>query len=116
MYTAGLLVAALLAGGGLASAYVTHTLGQPDTAYALSVIVGGTAVFLLVRGVSRSLYDAAEQNGWSAEVLNAHVVELSSTLAQTARGDLTVSVRRSHDADAVPRPTTRSTCSARHST
>ncbi len=107
VYAAGWGVAALIAGGAAASAAITHTATGPNAAYAVSVVVGGSAIFLLVRGVSRSLYDAAERNGWSHEVLNAHVEELSATLAQTAKGDLTVSMRRSGNVDLEHNPLDR---------
>ena len=107
VYGAGWGVAGLIAGGAAASATITHTIAGPDAAYAVSVVVGGTAIFLLVRAVSRSLYDAAERNGWSHEVLNAHVEELSATLAQTAKGDLTVAVRRSAHVDLEHNPLDR---------
>ena len=94
VYVAGLAVAAMFAGGAAASSMVTDTWSGTDAAYALSVVIGGTAVFLLVRGVARSLYDTAERNGWSHEVLNAHVEELSGTLARAAQGDLTATVRQ----------------------
>ena len=97
VYTAGWFVLGLLVAGAVTSAAVTGTWRGSDVAYAVALVIGLPAIFLLVRGVSRSLYDTAEQNGWSQEVLTARVEELSAVLAKTSQGDLTVSVPRHGD-------------------
>ena len=54
--------------------------------------VGLPAAFLIVRGVSRSLYDTAEGTGWDQAQLVDQVRQLSEALTSASQGDLTTRV------------------------
>ena len=80
-------VAAQLAAGG--------DLGTMDTGTVTLLIgltVGLPSAFLIVRGVSRSLYDSAEGSGWDQAQLIEQVRRLSEALSAASQGDLTAHV------------------------
>jgi methyl-accepting chemotaxis protein len=58
----------------------------------VGLTVGLPAAFLIVRGVSRSLYDTAEGTGWEQAQLIDQVRQLSEALKAASQGDLTTRV------------------------
>jgi methyl-accepting chemotaxis protein len=100
VYRAGWVMVALLALLPAATEYASSG-GEIDLdAATLTALVGLTiglpAAFLIVRGVSRSLYDAAEGSGWDQAQLVDQVRQLAETLDAASRGDLTA---RTHVVD-----------------
>ncbi len=63
-----------------------------DLVFAVGLSVSVPALYLVVRGAARALYDEAESIGLSQAELERRVHELSAALGRAARGDLVHSV------------------------
>ncbi len=75
----------------------TIAVGEPTRmswVFAAGLSVSLPAVYLVVRGASRALYDEAERIGLSQAELDRQVRELSGALGRAAKGDLVTDVAR----------------------
>ena len=94
VYTGGLIFIVALAAGPTLSGWLSDSLDAQQTPLAVPMLVGLTialpAAFLIVRGVSKDLYDAAEGSGWDQVVVKSQVRELVDNLSHVSEGDLTV--------------------------
>jgi methyl-accepting chemotaxis protein len=81
------VVLCLAAAGGAA---VNDQWGPAALPNTVVLVVGLPLAFVLLRELSRALYNRTEANTWEREVLRARVVELSGLLERAAGGDLSV--------------------------
>ncbi len=100
VYRAGWAMAGLLAVLPAVTQYAAEE-ALPDASsesvtMLLALTLGLPAAFLIVRGVSRSLYDTAEGTGWDQAQLVDQVRQLSEALASASQGDLTTRVELVH--------------------
>ncbi len=92
VYASGWIIVALLAVAAPVSGWLSGTV-HPDmlaseAAWTVALTIGMPAVFLIVRGVSRSLYEAAEGTAWQQVVLSVQLRELSEVLERVSAGDV----------------------------
>ncbi len=94
VYTSGLVFGVVLFVVPALSGLASGTLDPDVLPLAWPILAGLTigipSSFLIVRGVSRSLYDEAEGSGWDQAVVASQVRELVHTLSKVSEGDLTV--------------------------
>ncbi len=108
VYASGWIIVALLAVApplsGWLSGTVNPDMNTQDAAWGLALTIGMPAMFLIVRGVSLSLYEEAEGRGWQQALLSTQIRELSEVLTRVSDGDLSggvelVSVSEEHGGD-----------------
>ncbi len=92
VYASGWIVVALLTVAAPVSGWLSGSV-NPDmvpseAAWTLALMIGMPAVFLIVRGVARSLYEAAEGTAWQQVVLSVQLRELSEVLERVSAGDV----------------------------
>ena len=100
VYTSGWAMAALLAVLPAVSQWIAvgelPSVGSQTFTLVVALSIGLPAAFLIVRGVSRTLYDTAEGTGWDQALLVDQVRQLSVALEAASQGDLTARVEVSH--------------------
>ncbi len=94
VYASGWVMVGLLAVAAPLSGYLSGTL-DPDVVPAavpvtFALTLGMPALYVVVRGTSRALYDAAEGVGWDQALLTAQVREMALALDRASAGDLSV--------------------------
>ena len=92
VYASGWIIVALLTVAaplsGWLSGSVNPDMVSSEAAWTVALTIGMPAVFLIVRGVSRSLYEAAEGTAWQQVVLSVQLRELSEVLSRVSAGDV----------------------------
>jgi methyl-accepting chemotaxis protein len=92
VYASGWIIVGLLAVAAPVSGWLSGTVSAAmvpaETAWTVALTVGMPAVFMIVRGVSRSLYEAAEGTAWQQAVVSVQVRELADVLGKVSQGDL----------------------------
>ncbi len=100
VYASGWIIVGLLAVAAPVSGWLSGTVSAAmvpaETAWTVALTVGMPAVFMIVRGVSRSLYEAAEGTAWQQAVVSVQVRELADVLGKVSQGDLSPVGRARH--------------------
>ena len=86
----GIVVACGVGVGALCAAWVNDQLSGAALPVTIAVVLGVPLAFMVLRTITKQLYDDTEEHMWERQLLRARVEDLGTPLDRAAQGDLTV--------------------------